>query len=180
MLFNADTNGRVQCISASCDRIEQRPPRKVHHTYCASESQDTRIQERLAGRRLLNEAPKPSDHGLHTPSNDINPSAAKVCVKAENLRLFAAMFPDGKEQTLRQFSWKHFLQAMVDAGFSVTQCSGSAVSFRANNQAIVFHQPHPETTIDPVILLSMGKRLRKWFGWSSDTFELSGKDSAPS
>jgi hypothetical protein len=127
---------------------------------------------------LFSEASNSDDVGLHAPSTDVHTPAVKVCVKSENLRLFAAMFPDGKEQSSRQFSWKHFLQVMVDAGFSVTQCSGSAVSFKANNQAIVFHQPHPETTIDPAILLSMGKRLRKWFGWTSDTFELSEKVSA--
>ena len=47
----------------------------------------------------------------------------------ENLSLFEAMFPTEKGAT-RSFSWQHFLQAMTDAGFSVTQGSGSAVSFQ--------------------------------------------------
>ena len=59
---------------------------------------------------------------------------------------------------------------MVDAGFSVTQGSGSAVSFKNERGVIVFHQPHPEPTIEPVVLLSMGKRLRKWFRWDKDVF----------
>lgn len=52
----------------------------------------------------------------------------------------------------------------------MTQSSGSAVSFKNDMGTIVFHQPHPDPTIDPIMLLSMGKRLRKWFGWDAGVF----------
>ena len=110
----------------------------------------------------------PSPHAVEPPSR-----TSRIFVKPENLTLFAAMFPTDKGQT-RSFSWKHFLQAMVDAGFSVTQGSGSALSFKNDCGVMVFHQPHPEPTIDPVVLLSMGKRLRKWFGWGTDVFAVMG------
>ena len=93
---------------------------------------------------------------------------SSISVKPENLTLFDAMFPlstQSKEQT-RSFSWKHFLQAMTDAGCSITHRNGSAVSFKNDQGVILFHQP----TIDPIVLTSMGKRLRKWFGWSRDVF----------
>lgn len=109
---------------------------------------------------VLDAPATPSESQSRTPS---------VAVKPENLSLFAAMFPTEKGIT-RSFSWKHFLQAMVDAGFSVTQGSGSAVSFRNPGGVIVFHQPHPDPTIDPTMLMSMGKRLRKWFGWDREVF----------
>lgn len=70
----------------------------------------------------------------------------------------------------RSYVWTHFLQAMVDAGFAVTHRSGSAVSFKKADGVIVFHRPHPEPNIDPVMLASMGKRLRKWFGWDAQSF----------
>lgn len=93
----------------------------------------------------------------------------KVLVKFENANIFAEMFAKDKSK-LRTFSWQHFVQAMVDAGCSVTQGSGSTVTFGTGTRTIVFHQPHPEPKIDPVMLTFMGKRLRKWFGWDWDTF----------
>ncbi|KAK3714786.1 hypothetical protein LTR37_007520 [Vermiconidia calcicola] len=122
---------------------------------------------------------------LHTTSEDAGasaaiekpPSTSTVLVKPENLKLFNAMFPTDKGQS-RSFSWKHFLQAMVDAGFSVLQGSGSAVSFRNDRGVIVFHQPHPEPSIDPIMLQLMGKRLHKWFGWDSDVF-VTREEGAP-
>lgn len=76
-------------------------------------------------------------------------------------------------------SWDAFVRAMSDAGFLVKQSGGSAVSFEKDdsvqegqNGRIVFHRPHPEAKIDPVIFLSMGKRMHKWFGWDRDTFSL--------
>jgi hypothetical protein len=94
---------------------------------------------------------------------------SKILVKSENLRLFTSMFPNDKGQT-RPFSWVHFLSAMVDAGFTITQGSGSAITFKNDHGTIAFHRPHPDTTIDPVMLMMMGKRMHKWFNWSGEIF----------
>ena len=84
---------------------------------------------------------------------------------------------------------------MIDAGCIVTQGSGSAVSFsraiaeaertdqsndilrykggtsRINgSMTIVFHRPHPEPMIDPIMQQVFGKRLGKRFGWSMERF----------
>ncbi|KAK5175486.1 uncharacterized protein LTR77_000625 [Saxophila tyrrhenica] len=101
-----------------------------------------------------------------TTAQDVNPC---IPLKPENLALFDAMFSTYKVE-VRSYAWKHFLQAMTEAGFAVVQGSGSAVSFKKEDGVIVFHRPHPEPTIDPVMLSSMGKRLKKWFGWGSGTF----------
>jgi predicted RNA binding protein YcfA (HicA-like mRNA interferase family) len=87
------------------------------------------------------------------------------------------MFETGLGQS-RSYSWTHFLQAMVDAGFSVTHRGGSAVSFKSDRGVIVFHRSHPEPNIDPVMLSSMGKWLRKWFGWGRDSFVARTKQKA--
>ena len=92
-----------------------------------------------------------------------------IPVKHENIALLRAMFHSNNGNT-RSFSWKHFLQAMVDAGFSVTQSSGSAVGFRNEKGYIVFHRPHPEPVIEPVVLFTMGKRMRRRFGWTAECF----------
>lgn len=104
-----------------------------------------------------------------------------ISVKRENLAVFRNMYPASGDEGRRSFKWQHFLDAMVDAGFFITQASGSAVSFRLTSQqddfqcldagSIAFHRPHPDPVIDPVMLRAMGKRLRKWFGWSRDIFE---------
>lgn len=78
-----------------------------------------------------------------------------MLVKPENYDLFQAMFTTPKAQ-MRSYSWVHFTQAMVDAGCSVTQGSGSAVHFRSEHGVIVFHRPHPEPTIAQEIFIVMG------------------------
>ncbi|KXS98022.1 hypothetical protein AC578_8795 [Pseudocercospora eumusae] len=36
--------------------------------------------------------------------------------------------------------------------------------------SVVFHKPHPDPELDPIILHAMGKRLHKWFGRDRDSF----------
>jgi len=100
-----------------------------------------------------------------------------VAVNAESLRIFARMFPSTAEVVFKGVvKWQHFVTAMADAGCSATHTGGSAVSFdRAAKDGrgggtIVFHKPHPEHEVDHIILQTMGKRLRKWFGWDGDVF----------
>lgn len=79
----------------------------------------------------------------------------------------------------KMVEWNAFVTAMAEAGFTATSSGGSAVSFEADENSqndwkgrIVFHEPHPVTKIDPIKLQDMGKRMKKWFGWDEDTFEL--------
>ncbi|QDS69564.1 hypothetical protein FKW77_007963 [Venturia effusa] len=95
-----------------------------------------------------------------------------IQVDKSNYTLFTDMFPSPGEATKRSFKWNHFVSAMIDAGFIAEQGSGSAVRFSGNLGSISFHKPHPVPIIDPVMLHSMGKRMRKWFGWSRDVFEV--------
>jgi hypothetical protein len=68
---------------------------------------------------------------------------------------------------------------MATLGFISRRSGGSAVTFepRACSKwfgqgSIVFHRLHPDSTIDPVMLNSIGKRMKKWFGWGNEMFEL--------
>lgn len=104
-----------------------------------------------------------------------------IRVKPENLKVFAKMFPSSASEYSKTglIDWQHLEAAMVDAGLSATHSGGSAVTFvkkddggakQQHGGRIVFHKPHPVAKIDPVLLQSMGKRMRKWFGWDRETF----------
>lgn len=84
------------------------------------------------------------------------------------------MFPSPGENLKKSFEWNHFVDAMIDADFSVEEGSGSAVCFRSNDGlgSVSFHRPHPDTVINPIMFINMGKRMRKWFGWNRDIFEV--------
>jgi hypothetical protein len=68
---------------------------------------------------------------------------------------------------------------MAKAGFISRRSGGSAVTFEPSGESnwfgqasIVFHRPHPNSTIDPIMLFSIRNRMKKWFGWGQDTLVL--------
>jgi hypothetical protein len=99
-------------------------------------------------------------------------------VNTTSLKFFKRMFttPEPSKGTL---DWQGLLAAMVDAGCSASHSGGSAVTFhdkRNKKGSIVLHKPHPDTTVDHVMLKTIGKRLTKWFAWDESTF-IAVKDS---
>lgn len=59
---------------------------------------------------------------------------------------------------------------MAKVGFMSRRSAGSAVTFEPSGVskwyvqgAIVFHRPHHDSTIDPVMAHSFAYRLNKWF-----------------
>ncbi|KAI4724834.1 hypothetical protein E4T49_07424 [Aureobasidium sp. EXF-10728] len=110
------------------------------------------------------------------------PPAKKVAlppiqhVKPESLVVFHHMFPVRGAESQRSFSWQDFLSAMINAGFSILQSQGSAVTLKLNNstdsgvKTIVLHRPHPSPTVNPVMLRRIAKRMEKWFGWHREMF----------
>lgn len=68
---------------------------------------------------------------------------------------------------------------MSKVGFLARRSGGSTVLFEPSEDSkwygmgsIAFHRPHPDSEIDAVMLLSIGKRRKKWFGWEREVFEL--------
>jgi hypothetical protein len=61
---------------------------------------------------------------------------------------------------------------MAEAGFAAKYGGGLIVTFEniTGGGKIIFQRPHPDPTIDPIMLQSMGKRLNRWFGWDRETF----------
>lgn len=145
------------------DKFDVNPGRmkpKTRAEKASPEIDEVDIQAtRLAERLTLNDE--------LTPANTIE-------VNAESMRIFSRMFSSG-EESKSIVKWQQVVTAMADAGFAASHCGGSAVSFNPVENApmkgsIVFHKPHPEPNVDFVMLHTMGKRLRKWFGWGSETF----------
>jgi HicA toxin of bacterial toxin-antitoxin, len=105
----------------------------------------------------------------------------KVTVKEKALATFRALFPQG-DGGLKCVTWDSFINAMGKVGFEARRSGGSAVMFEPNGESkwfgkgkIVIHRPHPNSDIDQVMLLSIGKRMKKWFGWNRESFALEGK-----
>lgn len=89
----------------------------------------------------------------------------KVLLKPSNIASLSQLFPTGVA-TSAKIQWQALVDAIADAGFNSTHGSGSAVIIKDSNSnrgAIVFHRPHSETTIAPVLWKDMGNRMGKWF-----------------
>lgn len=105
--------------------------------------------------------------------------AAPIRVMKHSLDVFQLMFPEKGEAATKFVLWDRFVHAMADAGFVARNTSGSLVSFKnaETEGRIVFHRPHPDPKIDPIMLQAMGKRMTKWFGWKRGLFLVGGESS---
>ncbi|KAJ9413614.1 hypothetical protein QL093DRAFT_1107774 [Fusarium oxysporum] len=110
----------------------------------------------------------PSAHGEPTELT----KGTAIEVTRQSLGVFQLMFPD-RDEVVKDVLWDRFVHAMIDAGFTARNNSGSAVAFKQLSREggrIVFHKPHPVDKIDPVLLRIMGKRMSRWFGWRRELF----------
>ena len=123
------------------------------------------------------------DVEVESTERAIQPSKPRIVVKPNAFNILTAMFPAPADRNaMRTIDWDAFVHAMASAGLSATHHGGSAVAFEQDERGdgyggkIIFHKPHPTPKIDPIVLRSMGKRMRKRFGWERDCFVL---DSHP-
>ncbi|EME45926.1 hypothetical protein DOTSEDRAFT_22049 [Dothistroma septosporum NZE10] len=105
--------------------------------------------------------------------------APKVEVSKDSMRLLTRMYAsmDDTKANKGSVKWDDLVAALIDSGFQVTPNGGSAVTFKdtGGRGSIVFHRPHPDPPLDPIMLRSIGKRLAKWFGWEKESFVERGK-----
>lgn len=93
-------------------------------------------------RKARTRSPPSLDRGAESPSRTTEspasttpqPEPIKVAVRRDNLAIFNAMFSKNGEDSSRSFAWQHFLAAMTDAGFSILQSQGSAVTLKLSQQ----------------------------------------------
>lgn len=109
-------------------------------------------------------------------SDTPNTAHEKIPVKKSAFDIFSCLFTRKKSKGVL---WDRFVDAMAKVGFVSRSSGSSAVTVEPDvgskwygKGSIVFHRPHPDSTIDPVILGSIGKRMKKWFGWDGEMFEL--------
>ncbi|KAE8446320.1 hypothetical protein EG329_012067 [Mollisiaceae sp. DMI_Dod_QoI] len=118
------------------------------------------------------------DLNINQPAVDEDEPPQKVLVKKSALEVLTSLFPD-RDQGSKSVLWDSFVDAMAKVGFMCRRSGGSAVTFEPSGESkwygkgsIAFHRPHPDSKIDSVMLLLIGKRMKKWFGWGKETFEL--------
>uniref|UniRef100_A0A8H8CPI7 Uncharacterized protein n=1 Tax=Psilocybe cubensis TaxID=181762 RepID=A0A8H8CPI7_PSICU len=68
--------------------------------------------------------------------------------------------------------WEQFLKLMREMGFEYDpSTAGSSVRFDPPNKAdrpITFHKPHPDPTLQPIMLKEFAKKLKRYYGWNED------------
>jgi hypothetical protein len=96
-----------------------------------------------------------------------------IAVKQDSFSVMLKMFStaDGSSGV----RWTVLLQVLTDAGLTITPGAGLAMSFANEHGTISIHKPHPEPVVDAIRLRGIGRRLNKWFGWTSETFVLREK-----
>ncbi|KAF7923039.1 uncharacterized protein EAE98_007744 [Botrytis deweyae] len=118
------------------------------------------------------------------PNTDDEKNSVKILSELAASPATSAPLPSPRvlERT-KTVPWDSLVNAMAEAGFIAShERGGSAVQFEPDTSSpwfgkgkIVFHKPHPERVVDAVMLGVMGKRMKKWFGWSDETFEVGKK-----
>lgn len=92
-------------------------------------------------------------------------------------KLIGRLLGSKDDETKGQSSmrWDDFIKVMTLMGFKVDKgAQGSRVTFYppdSKDTPIVLHKPHPDPTINPVMLKRISKRLKRHYGWHEDHFD---------
>ena len=100
-----------------------------------------------------------------------------ISLNKRSMGTIQSIFPTSNEDRSRTVPWDTFILLMEDAGFHARSGGGSIVIFekKEGGGRINIHRPHPNPTLDPVMLQIIGRRMNKWFGWTRNIFTLAGK-----
>ncbi|KAM6491120.1 hypothetical protein JOM56_013359 [Amanita muscaria] len=70
--------------------------------------------------------------------------------------------------------WDNFVALMAAMGFAYHPAiSGSIVRFDPpdkRDRSITIHKPHPDSTLQPIMLRSIASRLNRFYGWNKEEF----------
>ncbi|RXW24981.1 hypothetical protein EST38_g912 [Candolleomyces aberdarensis] len=70
--------------------------------------------------------------------------------------------------------WDTFVKLMREMGFQYDpSTAGSSVRFDPpdpRDSPITIHKPHPDSTLGPIKLVQIGKRLKRYYGWNEEDF----------
>ncbi|KAK3070961.1 hypothetical protein LTR53_009521 [Teratosphaeriaceae sp. CCFEE 6253] len=125
-------------------------------------------------------APPPPEPVLPPP-----PELERVSVNSTSLELFQRMFtPQETHKRTACIDWEDLTAALVDAGCTMDSRGGSAVRFirggnGPNSSTVSVHKPHPDSSVNPIMLKDVAKRLERYFGWTKEVFEERVKVAGP-
>jgi len=102
------------------------------------------------------------------------PQRSTIAVSQETLELFHRMFNSSESgKRTSDCRWEDFVSALRDTGCAARQNGGSAVAFThfsVPDNLVAIHRPHPNPTINPIMLRTIGKKLERRFGWNESVF----------
>ncbi|KAK3671183.1 hypothetical protein LTR78_008984 [Recurvomyces mirabilis] len=104
----------------------------------------------------------------------------KIEISAASLALLQRMFtPIACSKATADIKWNEFNSAVVDAGCTFKYGGGSSVTYTfrgaTGDGCVMVHRPHPDPTIDPIMLGSFGKNFAVSLGWEGESFVLRRK-----
>ncbi|KAF7328968.1 hypothetical protein MVEN_02526800 [Mycena venus] len=113
---------------------------------------------------------------------EVLPAEFKIGKKA--LKLFHRILEPPEEEkenapTKGQVRWGDFENGMKRVGFQVVQTAGSSVRFdppASTARPITFHRPHPDSLLTPHTIKWVGARLKRTYGWTTETFKRGAGD----
>ncbi|KAF2126717.1 hypothetical protein P153DRAFT_254026, partial [Dothidotthia symphoricarpi CBS 119687] len=133
---------------------------------------NTQIVERKSKTKTRGETSNSSEAKKDESTTMPEPSIQYIGVPKSAIKVFRRMFPVELQERSAEVDWKDFVGAMCNAGFAARSGGGSIMIFEQDQGKIIFHRPHPDSTIDAIMLQSMGRRMNKWFGWTRESFVL--------
>jgi hypothetical protein len=99
---------------------------------------------------------------------------ATITVSRRAYKVFSVLFHNPMHDLPPgEIPWSEFLYALSSIGFAVQKQNGSAWLFTPSGTAqcsIIFHEPHPSSKIPIHIARRHGRRLRRAYDWTTETF----------
>lgn len=125
-----------------------------------------------------------TSNGVQTAEQEGQSPGYTVKVDRRAIKVFSALFhTQSSKSAPREVPWNDFLHAMRSAGFWMEKLYGSVWQFapRDDNsnihmnedmRNILFHEPHPHSSIPFRQARRHGRRLARAYGWTGQTFVL--------
>ena len=147
------------------------------------------LKTKTKTRRAEISEPHSLPDDIEDKAEETPPVLYKVKLGSTAQKVVSLLFPDRNEDNSKEKSsvdWMDVVAAMTVFGFRAEHRGGSAVTFRGEimvpnatltpeERSFNVHRPHPDTTMGPISLQSLGKRCNRRFGWQRGNFVIDEK-----
>ncbi|KAJ7902148.1 hypothetical protein B0H14DRAFT_1271645 [Mycena olivaceomarginata] len=174
------SNLAAQMSNISLLPVEQTAPQSARSYLKAENLLDTKVKVKSRSETSLAAVPETEKkNGFMSrfrgppkekkPKRPRNTWFSKLTKKSTELMHQLLRTSQDNTKGLAPMKWEHFLKLMREMGFEYDpSTAGSSVRFDPpdpNDVPITFHKPHPDPTIQPIMLRDFAKRLKKNYGW---------------